>query len=228
MPIELNKNGSFKTIIEHLISQIVLAKIKKVFVIVNYKPDMIKDYLGNGSKFGCKIRYILQKELDGNAGAYYKAQKYIGESDVLIADCDNYFSNDNIFVEMRKKHENETVDLTVGVDRTKNIKKFAIIKVSRDEKAVDIAEKPTNERLWGNLAKSGVIILSNGLAKMNKKISREKRGDYTTTNIIKYCIDNKLNIFLFYIEGGFNDIGTWDEYVPLLIKNVISRKKRPQ
>ena len=32
---------------------------------------MIKEYLGNGSKYNCSITYVNQEKLDGNAGALY-------------------------------------------------------------------------------------------------------------------------------------------------------------
>ena len=56
------------------ILQIIIEKFKKSgyknFVIcVNYKSKMIKDFFGDGSKFGVKIEYIDEKKRMGTAGA---------------------------------------------------------------------------------------------------------------------------------------------------------------
>lgn len=220
MPIGKKDDGTFKTIIERLIEQLVFAGVKDIAIIINYKGDMIKDYLKNGSSHGCNITYRIQDTLDGNAGAYYRAQDFVGDDDVIITDADNFMIDDNIFTKLAEQHKNEGDELTVAVSPVENIKKFAIIKVDENGKPIDIFEKPTDEAEWGHLAKSGIMMLSNKLAKMDKEISRIPEGEYTTTQIIKYCLEKNLKISLFDIEGGFNDIGTWNEYLPVLRKGL--------
>jgi len=200
------------TIIERLIMEIVSAGITDVFIVVNFKAEMIKDYL-DGAKLGCKITYVLQEKLDGNGGAFYRCQKQIGKSSALIVDCDNYFFDSKAISKMKKLHERSKADLSVAVAPVKEISKYAIIKASNG-KAVDIYEKPTDSS-WGNLAKSGLLMLSASLAAKPKEISKVG-GEYTTTQIIKYCLQNKLKTNLYRLEHGFSDIGTWNEYFALL------------
>lgn len=42
---------------------------RKFFISVNYMADMVKDYFGDGSKFGVEIRYLEETERLGTAGA---------------------------------------------------------------------------------------------------------------------------------------------------------------
>jgi NDP-sugar pyrophosphorylase family protein len=225
MPIGLNSNNTLMSVIERLIIQIVKAKINEIIIVVNYKSDMIKDYLGNGANYNCEIKYVYQDVLDGNAGAFYRCQKLLAGSDVFITDCDNYLPNEDFMKLMRQKHAAEKADLTVAVARVKNIEKFAIIKVNKNMKPLDIFEKPKDKKEWGDLAKSGMMILSNKLAMQDKSISRVEslKENYTTTQIIKYCLLHPENfkIELCAIPGGFNDMGTWDDYLPILKKNLM-------
>ena len=204
MPIEMHE-GKFLTIIERIIRQISQVGIEDVVIVVNYKAQMIKAYLGDES-FGCRLQYVEQEILDGNAGAFYRAQHLI-DGAVLITDCDNYFSNEETLRDMVQQFYESNPDILVGASRVDNPSKYAIIK-TEEEKPVDIYEKP--ESGWGNLAKSGVMILSNRIASMDRRIAKTDEK-YTTTQIIKHCMENDYTVKLF--DLAFTDIGTWDEYI---------------
>ena len=215
MPVEVNKDGSFRTIIERIIGQIVLAGISEILIVINYSGEMIKEYIGSGH--GCRIRYVVQEKLDGNAGAFYCAQPYLADDDVLVTDCDNFFTDSAVFLKMKKEHQ-VGQEITVGVSKVRDIAKYAIIKLDKKGKPIDIYEKPTDEKTWGSLAKSGAMIFSGKISQLDKSISKAANGEYTTTQIVKYCIDNNFKAGLARIS--FTDIGTWDEYVKLLKKNL--------
>lgn len=216
MPVETKKDGSFVTIIDKMIEQIKLAGVIEFVVVVNYKASLIIEHLKDGSQIGVKIAYVFQSELDGNAGAFYRAQHLVKGDDVIVTDSDNFISNDNVFKSMADLHKAKKASLTVGVCTVENVKKFAIIKTDSNGNALDIFEKPDDASYWGHLAKSGMMILSNDLAQLPRDISVTEKGEYTTTQIVKHCIVNKLPIELHSIDGGFYDIGTWAEYIPVL------------
>ena len=215
MPIDV-RNGSFRTIIEKLVDQISRAGIEDIIVVVNYRAEMIMTCLGDGTHLGVRICYVMQSELDGNAGAFYRAQHLLGDEAVLVTDCDNDISDDELFAVMRAEHERSGAHCTVGVCPVEEVQKFAIIKTDADGTPMDIFEKPKDREEWGNLAKSGMMMFSSVLAQMDRAIARTESGEYTTTQIIKHCIDEKLSLALHNIEGGFHDIGTWNEYLPIL------------
>ncbi len=215
MPIELDANGGFRTIIERLVAQIVAAGVTEIVVAVNYKAAMIMEALGDGESLGAKISYVHQSKLDGNAGAFYRAAHLVKGDDVIVTDSDNLISDDAVFRKMRERHEREKAAVTVGVCRVTDVRKFAIVKTDAAGKPVDIFEKPESADGWGNLAKSGLMILSAETAALDPSVSVAPNGEFTTTQIIKHCIDAGRKVSLHDIEGGFKDIGTWAEYVPV-------------
>ncbi|MBL0108630.1 MAG: hypothetical protein IPP52_15460 [Ignavibacteria bacterium] len=48
-------------------------------------PETIKKYLGDGSRFGVKIRYVVPDQDFGTAGAVKLAEKYIKDKFVVIS-----------------------------------------------------------------------------------------------------------------------------------------------
>ncbi|WP_423064033.1 nucleotidyltransferase family protein [Candidiatus Paracoxiella cheracis] len=66
-PKPLLKVGD-KSIVEIIIEQLAEQGLLNIFIIINYKGDMIADYLKDGSQFGVNIRYIREEEYLGTAG----------------------------------------------------------------------------------------------------------------------------------------------------------------
>jgi len=216
MPIERDASGAFRPIIDKLIHQIKQAGVDEITIVVQYKAAMIMEYLQDGAAHGVRISYAYQGELDGNAGAFYRARHLVAGDDVIVTDSDNYFSNDSIFSDMAALHARTKPAVTVGVSRVATPSKFAIIKTDASGRALDIFEKPKDDPSWGNLAKSGMMILSKDVAAMDRGISLSPNGEFTTTQIIKYCLQAGKPVSLFDIADGFHDIGTWDEYGQVL------------
>lgn len=216
MPIERDASGAFRPIIDKLIQQIKRAGVDEIAVVVQYKAAMIMEYLQDGASHGVRISYAYQGELDGNAGAFYRARHLVAGDDVIVTDSDNYFSNDSIFADLAAMHARTAPAVTVGVSRVSVPSKFAIIRTDPSGKAQDIFEKPKDDPSWGNLAKSGMMILSREVAAMDREIALSPNGEYTTTQIIKYCLGAGEPVSLFDIADGFHDIGTWDEYGQVL------------
>lgn len=216
MPIERDQGGAFVPIIDKLIRQIRLAGVEEISIVVQYKASMIMEYLQDGASHGVRISYAFQGELDGNAGAFYRARHLVEGDDVIVTDSDNYFCDDAVFKDMATRHAENKPAVTVGVSRVEVPSKFAIIKTDHEGKAIDIFEKPKDDPSWGNLAKSGMMVLSKEVAAMDRGISLSPNGEFTTTQIIKHCLTSGKEVSLFDIAGSFRDIGTWDEYHSVL------------
>jgi mannose-1-phosphate guanylyltransferase/mannose-1-phosphate guanylyltransferase/phosphomannomutase len=220
MPVALDASGAFVPIIDLLIRQIVRAGADSIVVAVNYLSDLIVRHLGDGSRFGVPIAYVYQETLDGNAGAFYRAQALVAGDDVIVTDADNYLSDDGVFQAMAAAHRAAGAACTVAVSRVADVRKFAIIKTDAAGRPTDIFEKPADAAEWGNLAKSGMMILSASLAALDKSISLTDKGEYATTMIIKQCLKAGLPVVLHELKSGFNDIGTWPEYLGVLRRNL--------
>ena len=58
-----------RSIVERVIAPLRRAGIKDITLALNYKADVIKEYLGTGERMGVSLRYIVEKERMGTAGA---------------------------------------------------------------------------------------------------------------------------------------------------------------
>jgi NDP-sugar pyrophosphorylase family protein len=58
-----------KPVLETILENCIEYAFKRFYISVNYKADMLKDYFGDGSRWGVDIRYIEEKKRLGTAGA---------------------------------------------------------------------------------------------------------------------------------------------------------------
>jgi dTDP-glucose pyrophosphorylase len=58
-----------RTIVERVIAPLRRAGIKDITLALNYKADAIKEHLGTGERMGVSLRYLVEKERMGTAGA---------------------------------------------------------------------------------------------------------------------------------------------------------------
>ena len=74
-----------KPLIFYSLSILMLANIKDIIIVTNKSSlPLFKSLLGDGKKFGIKLRYIVQKKPDGIPNALILAEKFVKNSNTLI------------------------------------------------------------------------------------------------------------------------------------------------
>ena len=73
-----------KPVLEYLILLCKKHGITEIAINLSYLPDVIKNYFGDGKKFGVKIHYVYEKELLGTAGALNNFKDFFRETFFVI------------------------------------------------------------------------------------------------------------------------------------------------
>ncbi len=92
-----------KPVIERQILLLKSAGIKNIVLAVSVMDDVLKEYFGDGSKFGVKIYYTDEKNPLGTAGAIKLAERYLKDDNFFMLNGD-VILNFN-FKEMLQTHE---------------------------------------------------------------------------------------------------------------------------
>ncbi|TSC89655.1 MAG: nucleotidyltransferase [Parcubacteria group bacterium Gr01-1014_3] len=73
-----------KPLLLHQIEHLKEHGVNDFYINLHYLPEVIKDYFGDGSKFGVKITYSYEPELLGTAGGLKKFEKYLRDSFFVV------------------------------------------------------------------------------------------------------------------------------------------------
>ena len=86
---------------------------------MGYGADFIREYFGDGSRFGVQIQYVLERQLLGTAGALRNADQYL-RSTFLALNGDSYVEVDLAamvdFHQRRRLEEPELLGTVVAVE----------------------------------------------------------------------------------------------------------------
>lgn len=133
-----------KPILEYLILLCRKHGIKEIFISTSYLPEVIKNYFGDGSKWGVKIVYSVEKEteLPGTSGALKKFKQFLDEPFFVIYG-DN-LTNLNLS-KMLDFHRSKKGLGTIFVYKEPLVDEKstpAIVAVDSDSKIFDLIERP--------------------------------------------------------------------------------------
>ena len=144
--------------LEYLIDLLKENGIEEVILLLGYLPEKIKEYFGNGSKFGMNIKYSIG-DISFETGKRIKNAEELLDDNFLLMYCDNYWPLN--LKKLVKYHDEHNVLTTVTIYTNKDNSTKSNIKVD-DQRYVTLYDKSREEE---NL--SGVDI---GFFVINKKI----------------------------------------------------------
>jgi len=142
-------------IIEHAILNFRKHGIKDVILSIGYKSDMIKEYFGDGSKFGINIEYFVEDEPLGTGGAIKKAAEFITET-FLAINGDNLADFD--WTKIIEDHKTHNGKITLTLYPVEDVTQYGIAKL-HENKILEFIEKPTVEKAPSNLNNAGAYVM---------------------------------------------------------------------
>lgn len=144
-----------KPIIEYTIDLLKKYNIKDILISVGYMKEKIKNYFGDGSKFGIKITYIEEEFPLGTAGPLALAKPYLTETFVM---CNADELKDIDLVDMYLFHRNSHGLGTIALTTVTDPSSYGVALLNGN-KIVTFVEKPAKEKAPSNLINSGLYIL---------------------------------------------------------------------
>ncbi len=132
--------------------------VRELFINLHYRPDEIKAFVGDGSSFGVNVRYSLEEQILGTAGAVKKLESEFTDR-FLVVYGDNLLSSDlSVLV---SEHEAKGAEATVAVfDRNRHPHTGIAggrVRVGPDDRILEFAEGAGDH--VSSLVNAGVYVL---------------------------------------------------------------------
>jgi len=127
-----------KPIIEHLIHMFREFNIRDILIGVCHKKDVIKEYFGNGNRFGVKIRYIEEDTPSGTINIVKKARPFL-TSNFFVTNSDEL--KDVNLTDMYLTHMENNASATLALTTVKHPKNYGVVHLD-GTRIRDFKEKP--------------------------------------------------------------------------------------
>jgi dTDP-glucose pyrophosphorylase len=197
-PKPLLKVGS-KPILETILENFIEDGFHKFYLSVNYKSEMIKDYFGDGSRWGVTIRYIDENERLGTAGALSLLSEKL-KTPVIVMNGD-LLTKVNFQQLLHFHLENQSKGTMCVINYDYQVP-FGVIQTVGHH-LLSIEEKPS-KRYFVN---AGIYVLD------PEVISLIPQGKYyDMPELFKLLIDKNKETIVFPIREYWLDIGRLDDF----------------
>ena len=193
-----------KPMSEYCVDKIKEAGISEIAIIIGgIGSNRVKEYYGNGDKFGVKISYIEQESPKGIAHAINLCQEFIGNEKFLV------FLGDNIIkksvADYAKDFEIGNSEASILLCEVTNPTQFGIAEISNDE-IVKIVEKPKNPP--SNLAVTGIYFLTPTIFEIIKNLKPSWRNELEITDALDTLLKQNKKITYYKVTDYWKDTGT--------------------
>lgn len=141
-------------ILAHTIQALAKMGVKNIILVTGQDPS-IKDYFGNGEKFGVKITYVLQEKPLGMADALLRAKKLIKE-DFFLLHGHHLDIGDFVLPMVEKKRTADTVLLS---EERENFWEYGVVEL-KAEKVSALVEKPLKSKEASKPCVVGIYLLT--------------------------------------------------------------------
>ena len=172
-----------KPMIYYPLSVLMQAGIRDILVITTSEDqDNFKRVLGDGSKFGINLSYIIQPSPDGLAQAFILGEEFIGSDACAMVLGDNIFYGNGLEDVLKEAVKNAHDGYaTIFGYQVKDPERFGIMEIDSNNNVVSVEEKPIHPK--SDFAITGLYFYPKGVSALAKEVKPSKRGELEITTL---------------------------------------------
>ncbi len=183
--------------------------IKEIYIAVNYLDHVIKNYFGDGSRFGVKITYVVNDDMSkGLVNSIYVMKEHV-KTDFLVILGDEIYIDSSHDKLLKPKPRN--FDAVIGIKRAKSaleIKKNYSVEIGNG-KVKALVEKP--ETIINDYVGCGTYLFSPKIFEYIENTPKSKRsGIVELTDVIDKMAKEGV-VLPFFIGGDYVNVNTSED-----------------
>lgn len=184
------------------------AGIQEVGIIVSPETHRaVEQAVGDGSRWGFKIDYLLQREPLGLAHAVKVARTFLAESPFVMYLGDNLIGSG--IQEFRKTFEKTQADALILLKQVEDPSSFGVVEIDGQGRVLSLVEKP--KRPKSDLALVGIYFFSPVVHRAVEEIQPSSRGELEITDAIQRLLDGARRVVSHVLKEWWIDTGKKDD-----------------
>ncbi|MDQ3913286.1 MAG: NDP-sugar synthase [Actinomycetota bacterium] len=191
---------------EHIVNLLKRQGFEDILVTLEYMPDAIRGYFGDGSEWDVKMEYSVEEEPLGTAGSVKFAEDSLTERFVIV-------SGDALTdVDLTKAiafHEEREAEVTLVLKKVDDPSEFGIVVVEDDGSVTGFQEKPDEEEVFSYTANTGIYVLE---PEVLQDIPEGQEYDFSE-ELFPKLLDEEHPVYGYVMEGYWEDIGNIEQYM---------------
>jgi len=176
-----------KPMVYYPLSTLMLAGIRDILVISTpHDTPRFEELLGDGRKWGIRLRYAVQPKPEGIAQAFLVGRKFIGKDPVALILGDNLFHGHDLSTLLKQAAQKKR-GATIFAYPVEDPERYGVVEFDRSGKAMGIEEKPRRPR--SRYAVVGLYFYDNRVVEIASRLKPSARGELEITDVNKAYLE---------------------------------------
>ncbi|MCT2176085.1 glucose-1-phosphate thymidylyltransferase RfbA [Brachybacterium muris] len=198
-----------KPMIYYPLSTLMLAGIRDILIITTPEDQAaFQRVLGDGSRFGVNLQYVVQPSPDGLAQAFVLGKEFLDGGPAALVLGDNLFYGQGMGTQLRRYRELDGA--AVFGYWVKDPTAYGVVEIDDTGRALSLEEKPARPR--SNLAVPGLYFYDDTVVSRAEALAPSARGELEITDLNRsYLEEGTLQVEVLTRGTAWLDTGTFDD-----------------
>lgn len=187
-------------ILEHILSGLLSAGIREVFIVTGHKAEVIENHFGDGSRWNARIAYGRQLVQDGTGKAPELAKEFVGSDNFLLTYGD-ILVRPETYSQMVTRFGEGNFGGVITVTGSQDVTQGGLNFFDSRFCLTKLVEKPSKEQIeqlrnegWlkpGDIAwyNAGIYIFRPVVFEFTAKLQKSPRGEYELTDAVNALVN---------------------------------------
>lgn len=192
-----------RPVVEHALAAVRETGIRDVAIVVSPSVEgQFRERLGDGSRIGLQVTYVVQPEARGLAHAVLCAEAYVGDEPFLVYLGDNLLQGGVTGVVDLFRSQNPAAVVTLR--QVEDPRRFGVAVIENGQ-LVRLVEKPQHPP--SDLAIVGAYAFTPLLFQAAREVKPSPRGELELTDCLQWLVDHGHPVLPHRVEGWWQDVG---------------------
>ncbi|MGQ0824746.1 MAG: sugar phosphate nucleotidyltransferase [Actinomycetota bacterium] len=190
---------------EHIVTLLARHGFDDIVVTVAFLANHIRNYFGDGSDFGVRMRYATEEAPLGTAGSVRNAMQELDDTFLVIY---GDVLTDVDLGALADAHRAKDAFASIALKRVENPVEFGIV-ITRDDGSVErFLEKPTWGQVFSDMINTGIYVLEPGVFDY---IPDGQVVDFSG-DVFPAALEQGRKLYGHVVDGYWEDVGTLEAY----------------
>jgi mannose-1-phosphate guanylyltransferase len=185
---------------EHNITEIVMAQF--------YLPASMREYFGDGSKFGVKLYYVMEEKPLGSAGAVKNVEDFL-DGTFFVLNGDIIHNRD--FTAILKFHRRHRAKVTIVLTPVADPTQYGVVETDTNNRVKRFLEKPKAEEVTTNMINAGTWVVE---PEILQRIPPDTKCSFER-DVFPQMLADKVPFYAYVTDNYWMDTGTPENYIQL-------------
>ncbi|XEC95204.1 sugar phosphate nucleotidyltransferase [Paenibacillus tarimensis] len=194
-----------RPVMEYTIELLKKHGITEIAVTVQYLPEVIRNYFGDGSDYGVKLHYFEEDSPLGTAGSVKNAEEFLDETFVVISG--DALTDFDLTKAIEYHHAKRSV-ATLVLTQVENPLEFGVVMTDETGSVIRFLEKPCWGEVFSDTVNTGIYVLDTEI------FSYFEPGTEFDFSKELFPMLMRLNrpLYGYIADGYWSDIGNLSQY----------------